>query len=127
MNNIQELVKRLETSPRRRDSHKGDTAALIDIDDLHAAITALKSMQAPLPEDVEQLTKELFNRDVPSNTLRQDIADLLERLAYENQCHILARKEDKQRIEELEGQLTYIEEELMSANIIIEDLKNEQS
>ena len=99
MNNIQELIERLKkianpvkgidavTSPKDRQAIK-------------ETITALESMQAPLPDDVTAMID--YQNSVAlvyGNEHDRGIGDMLERLAYENQCHILARKQDKQRIE----------------------------
>jgi hypothetical protein len=104
MNNIQELIGRIKFRIKKL---SGPGYLMPNcVADLRDALAVLESMQAPLPDDVKAMID--YQNSVAlvyGNERDRDIGDLLERLAYENQCHILARKEDRRRIEGLEYKL----------------------
>jgi hypothetical protein len=112
MNNIQELIERLDAI-KALVPEIGMANCEAPIDD---AITALESMQAPLPEEVEKVCKDLrmeWDSQSMSGVYADNLAaDMLEKLWRENEEY--ARRdimlsddntELQQRIEELEGDL----------------------
>jgi hypothetical protein len=129
MNNIQELIERLKkianpvkgidavTSPKDRQAIK-------------ETITALESMQAPLPDDVAGhigMLRDNAKIMAGKYDIEQEViaaADMLERLAYENQCHILARKQDKQRIEKQDKTMLAYESRIKRLDAALAELQN---
>jgi predicted RNase H-like nuclease (RuvC/YqgF family) len=105
MNNVQELIEDLKSIILYFSRNHEGLLYVAYAATIQQAITALESMQAPLPDDVTAMID--YQNSVAlvyGNERDRGIGDMLERLAYENQCHILARKQDKQRIEKLEEQ-----------------------
>ena len=127
MNNIQELIERLKAEELNR----SDTL-------LTETITAMESMQAPLPEDVgallDEWETEKENYQQPGD-LNIRMRNMLERLARENAelyekinegnegllCYI---DDLKQRIEELEVDRKHYMQECVKADKRIEELED---
>jgi gamma-glutamyl:cysteine ligase YbdK (ATP-grasp superfamily) len=110
MNNIQELIERIKTE---RASVNGGLHPL-DAE----IITALESMQAPLPEDAARAVRHLrATANDLGIKLYAEYADMLERLARENasvhqanrQCTELNQRQE-QRIKRLDAALAKIAE-----------------
>jgi DNA repair exonuclease SbcCD ATPase subunit len=117
MNNIQELIERLNRLLDEDDDSVDDIWERT----IYDSITSLKSMQAPLPDKVERLLKELTisQLSATADPLYKKAHDLIERLWREKQGyysnvkrlelaaenHYAMLDEYRQHIEELEGDL----------------------